>query len=74
MAIGIRTRDLRKVDTSAPPAASHAAAFGASEGLRPTLAPQFPHLPLPLVLAALLGLDLLLMAAGLSQLHGRAVS
>jgi ABC-2 type transport system permease protein len=46
----------------------------ASEGLRATLAPQFPHLPVTAVGAALLGFDVLLMAAGLIQFRRRAVS
>jgi ABC-2 type transport system permease protein len=46
----------------------------ASEGLRGTLVPQFPHLP---VLAVLLGLavfDVLFLAVGLRKFRGKAVS
>lgn len=46
----------------------------ASEGLRGALVPQFPHLSAPVVLAALLGFDLLLLAAGLRQFRRKALS
>ncbi len=46
----------------------------ASEGFRGTLVPQFPHLSLALVLAALVVMDLLLMAAGLAQFRRKALS
>jgi ABC-2 type transport system permease protein len=46
----------------------------ASEGLRGTLVPQFPHLPLPAVLVALTAFDALLLVAGLRQFWGKAVS
>ena len=46
----------------------------ASEGLRATLVPQFPHLSLPWVLAALLMFDVLLLVAGLRQFQKKAVS
>ncbi len=46
----------------------------ASEGLRATLVPQFPHLSLPWVLAALLIFDVLLLVAGLRQFQKKAVS
>jgi ABC-2 type transport system permease protein len=46
----------------------------ASEGLRGTLVPQFPHLPVPVVLVALSLFDLLLLAAGLRQFQRKAVS
>jgi ABC-2 type transport system permease protein len=46
----------------------------ASEGLRATLVPQFPHLSLPLILGALLGFDILLLAVGLRQFRKKAVS
>ena len=46
----------------------------ASEGLRPTLVPQFPHLSLPLILAALTLFDILLLVVGLRQFHKKAVS
>jgi len=46
----------------------------ASEGLRATLVPQFPHLPLPAVLAVLLFANFLLMAMGLRKFYGKAVS
>jgi hypothetical protein len=46
----------------------------ASEGLRGTLVPQFPHLPLPAVLVVLAAFDALLLAAGLRQFWGKAVS
>jgi ABC-2 type transport system permease protein len=45
----------------------------ASEGLRGTLAPQFPHLPLMVVLSGLALFDLLLLATGLRQFHRKAV-
>jgi ABC-2 type transport system permease protein len=46
----------------------------ASEGLRGTLVPQSPHLPLPAVLVALAAFDAMLLAAGLRQFWGKAVS
>ncbi len=46
----------------------------ASEGLRGTLVPQFPHLSMPVVLIALTFFDALLLAAGLRQFHRKAVS
>jgi ABC-2 type transport system permease protein len=46
----------------------------ASEGLRATLVPQFPHLSLLAVLAGLVFFDVALFAAGLRQFHRKAVS
>ena len=46
----------------------------ASEGLRGTLVPQFPHLPVMVVLIALSLFDLLLLVAGLRQFQRKAVS
>lgn len=46
----------------------------ASEGLRATLVPQFPHLSLPLILVALSFFDVLLLLLGLRQFHKKAVS
>jgi ABC-2 type transport system permease protein len=46
----------------------------ASEGLRGTLVPQFPHLPVPAVLIALIVFDALFLAAGLRQFRHKAVS
>lgn len=46
----------------------------ASEGLRGTLVPQFPHLSLLAVLVALVVFDALLLAAGLRQFRRKAVS
>lgn len=46
----------------------------ASEGLRATLVPQFPHLSLAVVLAALFLFDALLLAVGLRQFDRKAVS
>src|SRR6266849_2387387 len=46
----------------------------ASEGMRGTLAPQFAHLPITVILAALAAFDVLLFAAGLRQFHKKAVS
>jgi ABC-2 type transport system permease protein len=46
----------------------------ASEGLRGTLVPQFPHLPLWAVLIGLLIFDSLLLAAGLRQFRRKAVT
>jgi ABC-2 type transport system permease protein len=46
----------------------------ASEGLRATLVPQFPHLSLPLILAALSIFDVLLLVIGLRQFQKKAVS
>src|SRR5499427_300274 len=46
----------------------------ASEGLRGTLVPQFPHLSLLAVLSALIFFNGLLLALGLRWFHGKAVS
>jgi len=46
----------------------------ASEGLRGTLVPQFPHLPLIAVLLALLFFDSLLLMVGLRQFRHKAVT
>ena len=46
----------------------------ASEGLRGTLVPHFPHLSLLAVLVALVVFDALLLAAGLRQFRRKAVS
>lgn len=46
----------------------------ASEGLRAALVPQFPHLSLPLILAALAGFDILLLVVGLRRFRNKAVS
>jgi ABC-2 type transport system permease protein len=46
----------------------------ASEGLRATLVPQFPHLWLPGVLVALTAFDILLLFVGLRQFRNKAVS
>lgn len=45
----------------------------ASEGMRATLVPQFPHLPVTAVLAALIFFDVLLLAVGLRQFDKKAV-
>jgi ABC-2 type transport system permease protein len=46
----------------------------ASEGLRGTLAPQFPHLPFVVVAPALAAFDALLLFIGLLQFRRKAVS
>jgi ABC-2 type transport system permease protein len=46
----------------------------ASEGMRATLAPQFPHLPITAVLVALVLFDVLLLVVGLRQFEKKAVS
>jgi ABC-2 type transport system permease protein len=46
----------------------------ASEGLRGTLVPQFPHLPTLAVLAGLVFFNVLLFATGLRKFHGKAVT
>jgi ABC-2 type transport system permease protein len=46
----------------------------ASEGLRGTLVPQFPHLPLLAVFAMLVFFDALFLGLGLRQFRGKAVS
>jgi ABC-2 type transport system permease protein len=46
----------------------------ASEGLRGTLVPQFPHLPLVAVLAGLIVFDALFLTLGLRQFRAKAVS
>jgi ABC-2 type transport system permease protein len=46
----------------------------ASEGLRGTLVPQFPHLSLVAVLIGLIFFDTLLLGVGLRQFHRKAVS
>ena len=46
----------------------------ASEGLRGTLVPQFPHLPVVVVFLGLLIFDSLLLFIGLRQFHRKAVT
>ncbi len=46
----------------------------ASEGLRATLVPQFPHLPLIAVLVGLTAFDAVFLTVGLRQFRGKAVS
>jgi ABC-2 type transport system permease protein len=46
----------------------------ASEGLRATLVPQFPHLSTLLILVALTTFDVLLLVVGLRQFYKKAVS
>jgi ABC-2 type transport system permease protein len=46
----------------------------ASEGLRGTLVPQFPHLPVLAVFVALILFDLFFLVFGLRQFRGKAVS
>jgi ABC-2 type transport system permease protein len=46
----------------------------ASEGLRGTLAPQYPHISIALAAGALVAIDAGLIAAGLRQFYGKAVS
>ncbi len=46
----------------------------ASEGLRATLVPQFPHLPVLAVVVVLAAFDLMFLAVGLRQFQGKAVS
>ncbi len=45
----------------------------ASEGLRGSLVPQFPHMPAIAVLGALAAMDVVLLAAGLNRFHKKAV-
>ncbi len=46
----------------------------ANEGLRGTLAPQFPNMPIAVVLGALVVVDTLLVMAGLNRFAARAIS
>jgi len=46
----------------------------ASEGLRGTLVPQFPHLPILVVFIGLVVFDSLLLTIGLRQFRRKAVS
>ena len=46
----------------------------ASEGLRGTLAPQFPHIDTTIVIGALAAIDALLLYLGLKKFHQKAVS
>jgi len=46
----------------------------ASEGLRGTLVPQFPHLPVLAVVVVLAAFDVMFLAVGLRQFQGKAVS
>jgi len=46
----------------------------ASEGLRGTMVPQFEHLPLLAVVAGLVFFNVLLLALGLRNFYGKAVS
>ena len=46
----------------------------ASEGMRATLVPQFPHLPTTAVIVALLFFDILLLVVGLRQFEKKSVT
>jgi ABC-2 type transport system permease protein len=46
----------------------------ASEGLRGTMVPQFPHLPLVAVVIGLVFFNALLLVAGLRNFHAKAVT
>jgi len=46
----------------------------ASEGLRASLVPQFPHLSVPFILVALVVFDVMLLVVGLRQFRKKAVS
>jgi ABC-2 type transport system permease protein len=46
----------------------------ASEGMRATLVPQFPHLSTTVVILALLFFDGLLLVVGLRQFESKSVS
>jgi ABC-2 type transport system permease protein len=46
----------------------------ASEGLRGTLVPQFPHLSMVAIFVGLIFFDVLLLGVGLRQFHRKAVS
>jgi ABC-2 type transport system permease protein len=46
----------------------------ASEGLRGTLVPQFPHLPMIAAVSGLLFFDIVLLTFGLRQFHKKAVT
>jgi ABC-2 type transport system permease protein len=45
----------------------------ANEGLRGALAPQVPHIPTPIVIAALAAIDVSLMVIGLKRFYGKAI-
>jgi ABC-2 type transport system permease protein len=46
----------------------------ASEGLRGTMAPQYPHIPAIAVVGALVVIDVVLIATGLNRFNAKAVS
>lgn len=46
----------------------------ASEGMRATLVPQFPHLSIVAVIAPLLFVDILLLVVGLREFEKKSVS
>lgn len=46
----------------------------ASEGLRGTLAPQYPHIPITMVAAALAAIDMVLIWGGFRKFNAKAVS
>jgi ABC-2 type transport system permease protein len=46
----------------------------ASEGLRGTLVPQVPHIPIPAIIGALLAMDIVFLVAGLYRFQKKAVS
>ena len=45
----------------------------ASEGLRASLVPQFPHLSIVFVLAVLFAIDMVLLFAGMNRFHKKAI-
>jgi hypothetical protein len=46
----------------------------ASEGLRGTLVPRYPHIAVPIVIGVLAVADVILIAAGLNRFNNKAVS
>ncbi len=45
----------------------------ASEGLRGALVPQVPHIPIAAVFAALVAINLILLAVGMKKFYGKAI-
>ncbi len=45
----------------------------ASEGLRGSLVPQVPHIPIAAVLGALVAINLILLAVGMKKFYGKAI-
>jgi hypothetical protein len=76
MGVGIRTRDLRKVYTSPPPIRGGALVGDvvAAATACSALAPQYPHISTPIIVAVLAVFDAVLIVVAMQRFRSKAVS